>query len=233
MQNTQTRGEFATLVAAEAIDQHRLVKINSSGQAAICGVHEDWHGVNERPVASGDAATIRLRRGAGTVTMTAAGAIARGDRVYTAASGKINDVVSRAQVGVALEAATADGDRIEVAIVEAPPIYLFAEAHTASDTLVVSESGTIHTNEGAAGAVTFTLPAATPGLHFKFLVLAAQELRLDPSGTETIALPSTGVQSAAGKYIVADAVGEWVEIVCVTAGDWQVTGYLGTWTAEA
>lgn len=30
----------------------------------------------------------------------------------------------------------------------------------------------------------------------------------------------------------ADAVGEWVRLLCVKAGQWQVTGYAGTWTAE-
>lgn len=62
--------------------------------------------------------------------------------------------------------------------------------------------------------------------------MAAQELRIDPSGSETIALPSTGAQGAAGKYLSADAVGEWVRLLCVKAGQWQVAGYAGTWTAE-
>ncbi len=48
----------------------------------------------------------------------------------------------------------------------------------------------------------------------------------------TIALPSTGAQGAAGKYLSADAVGEWVRLLCVKAGQWQVAGYAGTWTAE-
>ena len=62
--------------------------------------------------------------------------------------------------------------------------------------------------------------------------LTAQELRIDPSGTETIALPSSGAQGAAGKYLTADAVGEWVKLVCVKAGQWQVEGYAGTWAHE-
>jgi hypothetical protein len=110
---------------------------------------------------------------------------------------------------------------------------LSVEAHTASDTLTVNENGTAHTNAGASGAITLTLPAATVGLHYYFAVQAAQELRIDPNGTETIALPSSGAQSAAGKYISADAIGEWCHVVCVVAGTWNVQGYLGTWTAEA
>lgn len=105
------------------------------------------------------------------------------------------------------------------------------EAHTTSDTLTVNETGTVHTNTGASGAITFTLPAAVVGLHYKFYVGAAQELRIDPSGTETISLPSSGVAQSAGAYIVADAVGETVSIFCPKAGTWAVLGYTGTWTA--
>lgn len=108
-----------------------------------------------------------------------------------------------------------------------------AEAHTAGDTLTTEENGTGHTNGGAAGVITIVLPAATPGLHFLFRVSAAFNLQIDPNGTETISLPSTGVPGAAGKYLGADAVGETVHLMCFTAGSWSVIGYTGTWTAEA
>lgn len=104
---------------------------------------------------------------------------------------------------------------------------------TAAYTVVAGDVGKTFTTEGAGGAVTFSLPAATVGLWYRFCVMAAQELRIDPNGSETIALPSTGAQSAAGKYITADAAGEGVEIECVKAGQWQVNRYVGTWTAEA
>jgi hypothetical protein len=107
------------------------------------------------------------------------------------------------------------------------------EAHTAGDTLTAQETGTVHTNTGATGAITLVLPAATVGLHFKFYVGAAFELRIDPNGTETISLPSTGVAGAAGKYLTADAVGETVQLFCAKAGTWAVLGHTGTWTAEA
>ena len=111
------------------------------------------------------------------------------------------------------------------------PIY--TEAHTANDTLTENENGTGHTNTGASGAVTLTLPAAVPGLHYYFGVGAAQELRIDPDGTETISLPSTGVPGAAGKYLTANAAGETVHLACLVAGNWAVLGFTGTWSAEA
>lgn len=107
------------------------------------------------------------------------------------------------------------------------------QAKTANYTVLATENGTGFTNAGAAGAVTFALPAATVGLHYYFAVRAAQELRIDPNGTETISLPSTGVPGAAGKYLTADAVGETVHLMCAAAGTWCVMGYTGTWAHEA
>ena len=98
--------------------------------------------------------------------------------------------------------------------------------------LVDAYSGYIITNEGATGAATFVLSAAAVGVELTFMVMTAQELRIDPNGTQTIALPSTGAQGAAGKYLTADAVGEWVKLVCVKTGQWQVIGYAGTWAHE-
>lgn len=104
---------------------------------------------------------------------------------------------------------------------------------TADYTLSDGESGAVVTNTGASGTITFTLPPAVPGLKYKARVSVAQQLRLDPDETETISLPSTGVPGAAGKYLVADAIGETVSLECVVAGSWSVMGYTGTWTAEA
>jgi hypothetical protein len=105
-------------------------------------------------------------------------------------------------------------------------------AHTADYTLTANDNGTAHSSKGASGTIVASLPAATVGLHFRFYVGAAQEHRIDPSGTEKIALPSTGVAGAAGKYLSADAIGENVSIICFETGIWSVVGYTGTWTAE-
>ena len=106
------------------------------------------------------------------------------------------------------------------------------EAHTANDTLTASESGTWHTNTGAAGTITFTLPVATVGLRYGFAVGVAQVLAVDPNGSQTISAPTTGVPSAAGKNVSADAIGEMIEIACLIAGNWSVLRAVGTWTVE-
>lgn len=106
------------------------------------------------------------------------------------------------------------------------------QAKTAAYTVSVNDCGDILTNEAATAARLFSLPAATVGLWYDFVVKAAFELQIDPNGTETISLP-TGVQQAAGKYIGADAVGEFIRIACVKAGEWTTLGSIGTWTAES
>lgn len=105
------------------------------------------------------------------------------------------------------------------------------EAKTADYTVTTDDVGKTFTNEGASGAVVFALPAATVGLWYRFTVKAAQELRIDPNGTETASLPSSGAKQAAGAYLTANADGECLEIECVKAGEWESRYYTGTWTA--
>ncbi len=95
------------------------------------------------------------------------------------------------------------------------------------------DSGATLTNTGASGQVTFSLPAAVKGLNIRARVDAAQELRLDPNGSEQICLPSTGVPGTGGKYLTADAVNETVHLRCIEDGIWDVVSYTGTWTAES
>ena len=93
-------------------------------------------------------------------------------------------------------------------------------------------AGAIVDNTPSGSAAVFNLPAALVGMEFYFYVLAAFALRINPDGTETIGLPSSGAQQAGGKYIEADAVGEYVHIACVKAGQWETLAYRGTWTVE-
>ncbi|MHC4543103.1 MAG: hypothetical protein ACYSYL_01085 [Planctomycetota bacterium] len=87
------------------------------------------------------------------------------------------------------------------------------EAHTVDDTLTVEESGSVHTNLGAAATVTLTLPASAPqGTVFTFAV--------HDSG------------QTADKYKVADAIGECLTVIADSNGDWATTAKYGTWTEE-
>lgn len=180
---------------------------------------------------------VILLGGADSVLMIASGVIGVDAPVYTDAAGKVSATAASGSylVGTALTATTGDGQEIEVQSCFPMPVTTPAITVSAVDATVSAlqaNAGIIVSNAGASGAATFALPAATVGMRVTAVVEAAQELRLDPNGTETIALPSSGVQGAAGKYLVADAVGENVELVCLTAGTWDCTNYTGTWTAQ-
>lgn len=103
------------------------------------------------------------------------------------------------------------------------------EAHTTGDLLDAAESGSVHTNLGAAGVVTLTLPEAPPaGTEFTFAVQAACELRIEPG--DAAIRDSSG--QAAGKSKAASGIGAALTVVADSNGDWAVTAKTGTWTEE-
>jgi len=103
------------------------------------------------------------------------------------------------------------------------------EAHTSNDTLAESESQSVHTNLGATGTITLTLPpTAAAGTTFTFAVQTAQQLRVDP-GTATIRDNSGYTPD---KYKWADAVGESLTLVADANGDWVTIAKNGTWSEE-
>lgn len=122
-----------SFVASAAITKHSRVKL-SSGKVAAAGIAEDWIGTAEDAAfADGDMVAVRLRTAQGTQKYIAAGAVTAGARVYAAASGKIDDTVSTELVGIALEAATANNDIIEVLNVAGGQAYRVARGEVTLD----------------------------------------------------------------------------------------------------
>ena len=103
--------------ADEAIAQHLRVKLDSDGKVTVAGLTDKGIGVATRAAfAAGDIIDVALNSKPGTVKMVAIEALDAGATVYSEANGKVQDTAQATafQVGVALEAATADGDVIEV-----------------------------------------------------------------------------------------------------------------------
>lgn len=111
-----------TRVAAEALGAHLRVTVDANGKYALADAAAAGVGVTEYAVASGADAGIMPLNAGGTVEIIAAGAIAVGAEVYAAAGGKVQALPAAPgtyqKVGVAMEAATADGDVIEVMPIE-------------------------------------------------------------------------------------------------------------------
>lgn len=107
--------------ADAAASEYTLVKVGSdAAHVAASAANEIPIGVlRSIPTAAEDEVTVELLgKGGSTVLMIASEAIDAGERVFAAAAGKVQDLPAGAgtyyQVGVALTAATTDGDLIEV-----------------------------------------------------------------------------------------------------------------------
>jgi hypothetical protein len=104
-----------TLPALAATAAYLRVKDDGSGNVTPAGATDRDLGTTEaQALAAGDAVAVALASIDKPVKMTAAGAITKYADVYAAASGKIDDTPGTVFVGIALEAAAADGDIITV-----------------------------------------------------------------------------------------------------------------------
>jgi len=95
---------------------------------------------------------------------------------------------------------------------------------TAAYTVTTAESGALFTNDGASGAITFTLPSLAGGLSYCFTANDNQTVAVDPDGTDQI-LSET---NAAGDMITSGAQFDVICLVGVTDG-WLPVETTGTW----
>ncbi len=215
-----------------AIAKHARVRL-SSGYLVAAGVNEDDLGTLNDAVFADSVVrhvTVRSKHCPGTTKMIAASAIAQYADVYTAASGKMNDVQSTRKIGVALEAASGDGSIIEVLRNDrtgepGPGLVI----HTTSVTLTRDQRNHYHSNLGMGAALTLTLPQdAVKGDVFHFVVQTAQELRVDPGAAGAIYI--NGAKQTDDAYISADDEAESVTLIADGNGDWAAFQAVGTWT---
>ncbi len=96
-------------------------------------------------------------------------------------------------------------------------------ARTADLTLTVAESGIHYTNTGAGGQIVFTLPAATltneVSATYQFTVTAAQNLRVQAAGTDTIQIAGA-VITAGGGNVTSNTIAATLRITCTSTGAW-------------
>lgn len=108
-----------TFVADAAIAQFARVVFESDGRIVTAGLTEVGIGVAQTPAfAAGDAIAVKLYNSGGTFKMRASEALAVGATLYTESDGEVQDTAQATAVpfAQALEAATADGDIIECAL---------------------------------------------------------------------------------------------------------------------
>lgn len=158
---TPTRA-FANTAALVA---NRFVRL-SAGVLAYAGItSRDFLGTLCVPVQTTDAyGTVRLRTSEGTRKVTAAGAFSAGANLYLAANGKVDDV-GFVPVGIALEAATTDGDIVEMmSAAGVPDAVASIAAAGSSQSDAASLTCGINTVSAADGTKGVVLPTAVAGL---------------------------------------------------------------------
>ena len=108
-------GNTKSFIAGAAIGKHILVKL-SSGKLAVAGATDEPLGsLEDESFADLDRRAVRLRSCAGSMKCVAGAAVAEMAVVYCKANGKVDDAAdSSKRLGIAMEAAGADGDFIEV-----------------------------------------------------------------------------------------------------------------------
>lgn len=92
-------------------------------------------------------------------------------------------------------------------------------------TLTIADSGKVFMS---SQAVEFDLPDAATGLEYTFVVGHASNLHVDPAAGDTILYGGC----SAGDRLVADAVGETLTLVGISATQWAVKSVIGTWTDD-
>lgn len=115
------KGSMTKIADAALATQHLLVKVGSDADhiAVMAAVTNVPVGTCDDTPGADESAAVRLLGSfPGTITMVAKEAISAGEQVFADATGKVTDLPAGAGtyfcVGTALEAATADGNEIEV-----------------------------------------------------------------------------------------------------------------------
>lgn len=141
--------------AAGAISAHLRVK--TPGAVAACGALDQMIGTMDAPTGAAGPASVRAATSIGTRKMVAATAISAGAYVYGAASGKVSAVANGNIVGQAMEAASADGNVIEVMTFNVPvdnPVTLAS----ASGAITLAPGTVVITKTGSLAAMTLAAP---------------------------------------------------------------------------
>jgi len=108
-----------TLVAGEDLSNkmYYLVKLNSNGNAVLCGNNEIAIGILDGKPKTGERSAVNIL---GTSQVVAGGAIPVGSKVISDANGKAITLSSNAGtynvIGIALQSAGSDGEIIEILI---------------------------------------------------------------------------------------------------------------------
>jgi hypothetical protein len=104
-------------------------------------------------------------------------------------------------------------------------------AKTANYTVLAADNGALFTNQGAAGAVTFTLPTIAKGLRYRFFVEAGQNVIVAAAAGDTLVVFNDAAADSIAFQTAAELIGGGLEVVAnADATKWLVFVMLGSET---
>ena len=118
------------------------------------------------------------------------------------------------------------------------------EAQTAeTKTVTVAESGSVFVQTRSSTTVTYTLPAAAPGLEYTFVCgHAGSEILITPASGDAIvtkihaAQDGTALAPAAGTGIkntaATNVAGDFIKLVSLDGTTWYGVGMAGLWASQ-
>ena len=187
--------------ANATLGQFLRVAMLSTGKVALAAAGQMGIGTTENPATAADQfIAVRLNTAEGSRKVVANGAISEGALVYCAASGKVGSSGTVAY-GVALEAATADNDIIEVMPFNCDP--------GAVRSLRVRTT-TANVNAGS------TLLPAIAGRRYRLVDASMISIGGNAGGATAIRI--TGTQSASAVQLVSNTVAALTQSTRVLAG---------------
>jgi hypothetical protein len=104
---------------------------------------------------------------------------------------------------------------------------LTVTAKTGNYTVLPSQTNYYFTNEGAAGAISFTLPSASINLIYTFINQTGNQLDIIAGSGDTIR-SGLNVSAAAGTISTFD-IGSSITLVAINSTEWIATSSNGTW----
>lgn len=195
-----TEASVEHFTANAALGQFLRVYLGSNGKVALAGINDFGIGTVENAATAADEKIgVRLNSAVGTRKAVASGAITVGDPVFCGAAGKVSSS-GATRYGIALEAATTDGDVIEV--------------------LVSGDTGGVHhvrsrftIAEVNAGA---TILAAVPGRAYRVCDMALISVGGAAGAVTTVDILAT--QSASSVKLLAAAQANLTQSALLRAG---------------
>ena len=194
---TQNESGFKTFQAtAVALEAFVRVTADANGLISAAGETDLGIGVVQEAVAASGYGTVKLWTAPGTFQIQAAAAVTRGARLYTKAAGEIDDSGTYYLRLVALEAATAQGDIIECAVIQ-DAVYN-SGSYASSDVGTIAAAGSAQGNATAISAVVtyvtasngakgVILPAVSAGAVLEvYNTVASQGLLIYPASGDDI-----------------------------------------------